>query len=88
MSDNLLLKFRARSTTYGVTREMLKALASELDMSETMVIHLAVSRFAREVLPSYEADDGPLPASYVAWLRKASAARLPKGTVVSKKSLV
>jgi hypothetical protein len=58
MGDKLLLKFRAKSTSYGVTRETLKAVAAELDTTETMVIHLAVSRFAKEVLPAYAADDG------------------------------
>ena len=87
MSDKLLLKFRTKSTAYGVTRETLKALAAELDMTETMVIHLAVSRFAKEVLPAYEADDGPFPSGYLAWLGKTAAARLPRGKVISKKSL-
>ena len=88
MSDKLLLKFRVKSTQYGVTRETLKALAAELDMTETMVIHLAISRFAKEVLPAYEADDGPLPPAYFAWLREAAKTRLPKGKVISKKSLL
>ena len=87
MSDKLLLKFRVKSTPYGVTRETLKALAAELDMTETMVIHLAVSRFAKEVLPTYEADDGPLPPSYLAWLRETAKNRLPRGKVISNKSL-
>ena len=60
MTDKLLLKFRAKNTRYGVTRETLKSLAAELDTTETMVIHLAISRFAKEVLPAYEGDDGPL----------------------------
>ena len=87
MSDKLLLKFRVKSTPYGVTRETLKALAAELDMTETMVVHLAVSRFAKEVLPNYEADDGPFPPGYLAWLRETAKTRLPRGKVVSKKSL-
>ena len=87
MTDKLLLKFRAKSTPYGVTRETLKALAAELDTTETMVIHLAVSRFAKEVLPAYEADEGPLSPTYVAWLRESAKARLPKGKVISRKSL-
>jgi hypothetical protein len=87
MSDKLLLKFRTKSTAYGVTRETLKTLAAELDMTETMVIHLAVSHFAKEVLPTYEADDGSLPPAYVASLREAAKTRLPKGKVISKKSL-
>ena len=87
MSDKLLLKFRVKSTPYGVTRETLKALAAELDTTETMVIHLAVSRFAKEVLPAYEADDGPLSPPYFAWLKETAKTRLPKGKVISKKSL-
>ena len=87
MSDKLLLKFRVKSTPYGVTRETLKALAAELDTTETMVIHIAISRFAKEVLPAYEADDGPLSAPYFAWLRENAKTRLPKGKVLSKKSL-
>jgi hypothetical protein len=87
MSDELLLKFRAKSTPYGVTRETLKAVAAELDTTETMVIHLAVSRFAKEVLPAYEADDGPLPPTYLEWLRETAKTRLPKGKVIGKKSL-
>jgi hypothetical protein len=65
----------------------LKAVAAELDTTETMVIHLAVSRFAKEVLPAYGADDGPLSPTYFEWLRETAKTRLPKGKVISKKSL-
>lgn len=88
MSDKLLLKFRAKSTAYGVTRETLKMLAAELDTTETMVIHLAVSRFAKEVLPAYEVDDGPLSPPYFTWLKETAKSRLPKGKVISKKTLL
>jgi hypothetical protein len=88
MSEKLLLKFRAKSTPYGVTRETLKALAAELDTTETMVIHLAISRFAKEVLPAYEADEGPLSPPYFAWLKDVAKGQKPKGKVVSKKSLI
>lgn len=87
MNDKLLLKFRTRNTSWGVTRETLKALSAELDMTETMVVHLAVSRFAREILPAYEADEGPLTPAYVAWLKKSTKARLPRGKPLSTKSL-
>ena len=82
-----MLKFRAKDTPYGVTRETLQALSAELDMTETMVVHLAISRFAREVLPAYEADNGPLTPAYLSWLREKAGSRLPRGKVVSKKSL-
>lgn len=87
MSQHLLLKFRAKDSAYGVTRDTLKALSDATDASETMVIHLALSRFAKEVLPAYEADDGPLSAADMAWLKKTAKAQLPKGKLVSKKSL-
>jgi len=88
MSNKFLLKFRVKSTPYGVTRETLKALATELDTTETMVIHLAISRFAKEVLPAYEADDAPLSPPYFAWLKETTKTRLPKGKVISRKSLI
>jgi hypothetical protein len=88
MSDKLLLKFRDKDTPYGVTRETLRALSEELDMTETMIIHLAVSRFAKEVLPAYEADEGPLTPAYVSWLKRTARVALPKGKVLSKKSLL
>lgn len=88
MSEKLLLKMRTRDTAYGVTRETLKALAAELDLSETMVVHLAVARFARDVLPSYEPDEGPLPPAYLAWLKRTAKARLPGGRVVSRRTLI
>ena len=87
MSRNLLLKFRAKDSPYGITRDTLKALSEATDASETMVIHLALSRFAKEVLPAYEADDGPLSAADMAWVTKTAKAQLPKGKIISKKSL-
>ncbi len=87
MSQHLLLKFRAKDSAYGVTRDTLKALSDATDASETMVIHLALSRFAKEVLPAYEADDGPLSSADMAWLKKTAKPQLPKGKLVSKKSL-
>jgi len=56
-SENLLMKFRSKDTQFGVTRGTVKAMAKELDVSETQVIHLALSKFATDVLPSYAPDD-------------------------------
>src|ERR1039458_5669987 len=86
--DKLLLKFRSKNSPYGVTRETLKALSKEMDISETMVVHLAISRFAREVLPDYAADDGPLSASDLAWVRKTANPQLPKGKVLRSRTLL
>lgn len=86
--SNLLLKFKSKNSPYGVTRETLKALADEMDISETMVVHLAISRFAKEVLPAYEADDGQLTAGDIARIRKAAEPMLPKGKAINTRSLL
>ena len=86
-ADSLLLKFRSQNTRFGVTRETVKALASELDTTETQVVHLALSRLAEEMLPAYEADDGPPTAAQLAIVRKQAKAAMPKGKVVAKQSL-
>jgi hypothetical protein len=87
MSAKLLVAFRTKDTVYGVTRSTLKALSDELDMNETMVVHLALSRLARELLPAYEPDEGPLKSADLDRVRNAAKARLPKGKVINTKSL-
>jgi hypothetical protein len=86
-SDNLLVKFRSRDTQFGVTRRTVKALAKELDVNETQVIHMALSKFATDVLPAYELDDGPLTTKQVAALRKDVEKHFPKGKLISRESL-
>ena len=86
-SENLLLKFRPRDTQFGVTRGTVKALAKELGRTETQVIHLALSRFATDVLPTYAPDDGPLTSKQVRALRKDVAKHFPKGKVISSEAL-
>ena len=85
---NLLLKFKAKDSPYGVTRETLKLLAEEMDVSETMVVHLAISRFAKEVLPAYEMDDGPLKKTDIDFVREKAKQMMPKGKVLATRSLV
>jgi hypothetical protein len=87
ISPSLLLKFRTRDTRFGVTRDTVKALASELDVTETQVVHMALSKLAEEMLPSYEPDDGPLTARQLAGVRKAAKPSLPKGKVLSRQTL-
>lgn len=85
---NLVLKFKSKDSPYGVTRETLKAVADQMDLSETMVVHLALSRFAKEVLPAYEVDDSPLTAGDIERIRKVAEPILPKGKVISTRSLL
>ncbi len=86
-SPGLLLKFRKRDTQFGVTRATVKAMAAQFDLSETEVVHMALSRLAKDELPAYEPDDGPLSASDLKALAKVASASLPKGKVLEKKSL-
>ena len=58
--DAILFRPRAKDTSSGVTRKTLKRLAKVLDVAESEVIHRALAKYARENLPRYEADDGPL----------------------------
>lgn len=87
VSENLLVKFRSKDSQFGVTRKTVKALAKELDVNETQAIHMALSKFAAEVLPAYAPDDGPLTARQIAALRKDAEKHMPKGKTLSKETL-
>jgi len=86
-SNSLLLMFRSKDTQFGVTRETVEALARELDVSETLVVHMALSKLAEETLPAYEPDDGPLSVRQLAEIRKAAKLAMPKGKVLARKKL-
>ena len=86
-NTQLLLKFRDRDTRYGVTRSTVKSLAAELQVSETQVVHLALSKLAEEVLPAYQPDDGPLTAAQLNTVRKLAKTAMPVGKVIAKQSL-
>jgi hypothetical protein len=87
VSQSLLLKFRTKDSRFGVTRDTVKALASELDVTETQVVHMALSKLAEEMLPAYEPDDGPLTARQIASVRKATKAGTPKGKLLDTQNL-
>ena len=87
VSENMLVKFRSRDTQFGVTRGTVKALAKELDLNETQVIHMALSKFAQDVLPAYAPDDGPLSAKQVRALRKDAHQHLPQGKILTSEGL-
>lgn len=76
--SSLLLKFRTRDGQFGVTRQTVKAMAARFDLSEAEILHLALPRMAKEELPGYEADDGPLSARDVKALGKIAGARCPR----------
>lgn len=59
-TSGILLRYRERDTAYGVTRKTTAKLAATLGLSETQVVHVALANLARQTLPRYEADNGPL----------------------------
>ena len=77
----ILLRYRDRDTAYGVTRRTTARLAQTLGVSETQVVHLALANLARQTLPAYEADDGPLsPEQLAAIDRLVPQGRLKQST--------
>jgi hypothetical protein len=79
----VLLRYRDRDTTYGVTRKTTTRLAKTLGLSETQVVHVALANLARQTLPRYEADNGPLTDEQYAAIGKLVP---QKGFVSSKKN--
>jgi hypothetical protein len=82
-SPGILLRYRDVDTAYGVSRSTAKKLADTLGLSETQVIHVALAQFARQNLPQYEPDDGPLTPEQMEELRRLQ----PPGRMKAKESL-
>ncbi len=80
----LLFRFRARDTAFGVTLRTAHALSQHLGMSETQVMHVALAKMARDTLPAYEQDDGPLTDKQFARLKEM----VPQGRMKVTKSLL
>lgn len=59
-ASGILLRYREKDTAFGVTRKTTARLADTLGLSETQVVHVALANLARQTLPRYELDDGPL----------------------------
>lgn len=59
-AEGILLRYRDKDTAYGVTRKTASRLAESLGLSETQVVHVALAKLARQTLPRYEVDEGPL----------------------------
>ena len=79
----ILLRYRDRDTAYGVTRKTTARLAQTLGVSETQVVHIALANLARQALPAYEADDGPLTAEQLAAIDRL----VPQGRLKPSKRL-
>lgn len=79
----VLLRYRDSDTAFGVSRNTATRLAQTLGLSETQVIHVALAQFARQTLPKYEPDDGPLTAAQTKKIEQLQ----PSGRMKVKASL-
>ncbi|MEK7436662.1 MAG: hypothetical protein AAB150_07250 [Pseudomonadota bacterium] len=79
----VLLRYRDSDTAFGVSRNTAARLAKALGLSETQVIHVALAQFARQTLPSYKPDDGPLTDAQ----KKAIERLQPSGRITVEASL-
>ncbi len=75
-AKSMLLKFRQTDTVAGISHDTMKRLAEHFGFNETQAVHYALAKLAREVLPSYETDDGPLTKKQLNSIRK----QVPQGT--------
>jgi hypothetical protein len=83
VTSRILLRYRDADSEYGVSRETATRLAQTLGLSETQVIHVALAKFARQTLPRYEIDNGPLTTAQ----EKAIERLQPGGRMKVKSSL-
>jgi len=79
----ILLRYREKDSAYGVSRATATKLAENLGLTETQVIHVAMANLARQTLPRYEADNGPLTAGQLAAIDKL----VPQGRLKPAKRL-
>ena len=82
-AGGILLRYRESDTAYGVTRKTTAKLAETLGLSETQVVHVALANLARQTLPRYEADNGPLTDEQMEAIRRLQ----PQGRMKVKASL-
>lgn len=82
-TEGILLRYRDVDTPYGITRKTASQLAKTLGLTETQVIHAALAHFARQNLPRYEADAGPLTKAQQGAIREMQ----PSGRMTVKESL-
>lgn len=76
----LLLKFKNSDTENTVTRATVRKMSAALGFNDTQLVQYALARLRAEVLPAYEADDGPLPATTIKKLKKLADQKAYKPT--------
>jgi hypothetical protein len=65
----MLLKFKRKDSPLGVQKATVKQMANLLGFNETEVVHYALSKLAKEIIPAYELDEGALTESEIKKIR-------------------
>jgi hypothetical protein len=81
---SLLHKFRRKDSLIAATRETVKILAGEHNVSKRS----AFSKLAEEPLAAYERDDGPLTSEQLNSIRRIANLSIPEGTILVRQNLL
>jgi len=68
-TPSMLLKFKRKDSPLGVQKATVKQMANLLGFNETDVVHYALSKLAKEIIPAYELDEGALTESEIKKIR-------------------
>jgi len=67
-----LFQLRSVDNEFGVSEDTFARLMAELSLNQTELVHKALRNLAKEVLPAYQQDDGPLTDAQHATVKKLS----------------
>lgn len=67
-----LFQLRSLDNEFGVSEETFIRLMAELSLNQTELVHKALRNLAKQVLPAYEQDDGPLSDAQQLAIKKQS----------------
>ncbi len=67
-----LFQLRSVDNEFGVSEDTFARLMAELSLNQTELVHKALRNLAKEVLPAYQQDDGPLTDAQNAAVKKLS----------------
>ncbi|HFD6683709.1 TPA: hypothetical protein ACF5RG_003563 [Providencia alcalifaciens] len=74
-AKNVLFRLKTQDTPNGISEKTFEALVQLLGVNQTDVMHLALRKYADELLPAYEADDFDLTDAQIQYLRESSSAK-------------
>ncbi len=71
-TESMLVKFKKKDSPLGVRKTTVRHMAELLGFNETDVVHYALSKLAKEIIPAYDLDDGPLPNAEIKKIKQLS----------------